>query len=357
VAVVAFEAVSVGWLFSAITGIEGPVLYTLGGAPVHALDLLIGLAGTAFLGYLNSRGASASARFQTVCTVLLIILSLVFVLAALAFGHAANLRPLFAPHPLAGVRSVLVATPFLLAGFNVIAQALGESAERAELTRLGFIIGASIIAAGVFYIAIIVGTVLSLPRAQLLAADLPAAAALRFLFASEWATRAVLGVALLGLVTTWNAVLFGGAHVADAMSRARLLPSWLSGDASHGISARAIAAVCIVAAVGTLAGRAAVLPIVSINGFVNAAFFALVCWGCVRLRRTAASAERPFSVPGGIPTMWAGVAISLGILVIAVRDSFAESQGKLPAQWLVIAAWAMLGGLAQWHTRTRAAVR
>lgn len=345
--VIAFEAVSMGWLLAALfPGIGGPEMYVALGNPVRLGDLVAGLGGMALLGWLNARGTVAASRFQSLCTWLLILMAVAFVAAALRFGHAENLLPLFGASDtssIAGFVSVLVATPFMLTGFNVIVQALDERAAWDRFKSLGKVMGCSILGAGIFYVAVIVASAVSLPRVDLLAHELPAAAALGEALRSDWAARLVLVTALMGLVTTWNSVMFAGARVAWMMSRARFLPVWLfAGCDDADAPRRGLLMVCAIAAIPTLGGRGMVLPIVSANSAITAVLFLIVCAACARLRMRHPTQARPYRVPGGIATIAVAALVSIVLLVLAVQESFGGPHG-IPAQWIVLATWSLLG--------------
>lgn len=77
VSTVGFEAVSMGWILSALApGLQGPVLYGVLGESVHLGSLLLGLGGMAVITLVNYRGAKSTATFQDVMTYGLIAISL-----------------------------------------------------------------------------------------------------------------------------------------------------------------------------------------------------------------------------------------------------------------------------------------
>ena len=100
IAATAFEAVSVGWILSALLpGIEGPLLYSVFGYEVHAGSLGTGLSIMVAITYINYRGVGSMARLQELLTFALIGASLIFIVVGLTQGEAANLQPYFVPSP------------------------------------------------------------------------------------------------------------------------------------------------------------------------------------------------------------------------------------------------------------------
>ncbi len=179
----AFEAISIAWVLGAMfDGFGGPVLYTAFGHDMTLHGLLAGYAILALLTYINFKGSKSSTKFQDIMTYTLLAISVLFVIASLISGDAANLEPMFVESPLdgsvtAGILVIFAATPFWFAGFDTIPQAMGESAEGVDLKRLPLVIVGSILMALVFYAVVIFATASLLPRGELLAMDLPMAGA------------------------------------------------------------------------------------------------------------------------------------------------------------------------------------
>src|SRR5246500_3129569 len=96
-----WEAVAIGklaaYLFPQLDAME---LYRVAGVPVFLPRLILGLALTVFLAWLNYRGIRASATFQNWATTAVLG---VFLLLAVVSGHSgapANLKPFFSHAPL-----------------------------------------------------------------------------------------------------------------------------------------------------------------------------------------------------------------------------------------------------------------
>lgn len=115
IAVTSFEAISVGWVLSALfPGFGGPVLYTVLGQDVQLWSLALGLAIMAVITLVNCLGSGLTAIFQDVMTFGLLLASTAFVIAGAFLGDAANLKPAFSEHSgaaLFGVMAVFVPSP------------------------------------------------------------------------------------------------------------------------------------------------------------------------------------------------------------------------------------------------------
>jgi amino acid transporter len=348
---VAFEAISVGWISEAIVPASaGTVAYELLGHSVRVGNLAVGFVIMAVIGWLNWRGAGTAAKFQDGLTILLIIASSVFIVAGLLRGDPANLSPAFPEgvSPLHALGAALAITPFFYAGFNTVPQALGESVGATTLSNLGRAMTATILGAGVFYVLVILSATISVPLEQFTTADLPAAAAFEAALGSPVWAKLVLFAGWLGLVTTWNAVLFAGARALFSLGQMGVLPAWFGQvHPRHGSPGNAVLFVAVVGTLLMLAGRGAVTPIVSSTAAVFSMMFIFTSVTFVVLRRRARAAHRPYRAPGGSATPAVAIVVSVAMLALALRESWVgmEESALLPKEWWVIGAWMALGVL------------
>ena len=348
ISVTAFEAISVGWIsIVLLPSLEGPVIYELFGAEVSLGSVCIGFFGMCIIVWLNYRGARQAAGFQDLMTYGLIITTLVFVTVGLIRGDPAHLRPFFAAPDLAGsfrgILTVFVMTPFFLAGFNVLPQAVGEISSNVPLRTVGALILWSILGALIFYVLVILASSMTLPREELLEFDLPAAGAFQAAFDSVALGNLVLFAGLLGLVTTWNAVFFAGVRVLLALSRLGAVPPQLGLiHPRFGTPSRAVWLVAIVSTFLMLLGRGAIGLIVNTVGTLFALMFLLVTSAVVYLRLREPERERPYTVPGGILVPIIGGIAATGMVVVSLWEHF-RSAANIPPEWIVLLTWAVLG--------------
>jgi APA family basic amino acid/polyamine antiporter len=344
-----FEAISVEWLVSAlIPGFGGPAIYTLFGQEVRLWSLALGLGLMAVISVINYRGGKAAAWFQDLMTFGLVVASGVFVVAGLVGGDFANLSPAFAGSTpraaLMGIIVVLAGIPFWFAGFDTIPQAMEEVEEGAKLKLLPRVIAMSIGFALVFYCLVILAASVSAPRPEVLAAELPAAAAIDAAFDSPWLGRIVLIAGLCGLITTWNALFFASTRIMFALARARMMPSRFARvHERHGSPGAAVVLVGVLGGIGTLFGRNAILVIVSGGAITVALVFLLVVLGVIKLRSTRPSQPRPYTVPGGKPFLYMSAVLGVGLLASSIYETFLAAGGGVPPEWIVLGAWAVLG--------------
>ena len=344
-----FEAISVEWVVSALVpGFGGPVIYTLLGQEVRLWSLALGLAVMAVITFINYRGGKTAAWFQDLMTAGLIILTLIFVVAGVVGGSVANLEPMFSGTTpgaaLVGVGIVLGTAAFWFAGFDTIPQAMEEVEEGAKLRLLPRVMGASILFALVFYCLVILATAMSMPRAELLASELPAAAAIEAALGSPFLGRIVLFAGLCGLITTWNAIFFASTRIVFAMARAHMIPHRLARvHDRYGSPSAAVIFVAVMGSVGALFGRNAILVIVGGAAISAMIVFLVVVLGVLRLRKTRPDHPRPYTVPGGRGFLVLSAVIALGLLGASIWEPFHGAGGRIPAEWIVLVVWAALG--------------
>lgn len=334
----AFEAISVGWILGALVpGLDAP-----------AFDLAVGLSGMALLTLLNVRGARSAAVFQDLLTWALVALSAVFIAAALLRGDASNLRPFFREgSPWSGALSVFMTAPFWFAGFNTIPQLMEEKAPGVPLRVVGRALLLSIAAAGLFYCLVVLACSMTMPWKGLLDLELPAASAFEAGLHSPILAKTVLVAALLGLLTTWNAVFLGASRVLFSLGRARLLPPVFGRiHGAFGSPPVAVVFTGLAAAALVLLGRDALLHLVNAAATCLAACFLLTSLAAIRLRAKNPGSDGPYRAPGGRVTAAAASSGSLFMLVLSLYLPY-RGAGRLPIEWILFLVWG-LAGVAFW---------
>ncbi len=348
--VVAFMAISFGWLLSVLAPqLQGPVLYHAFGEPVHLADVIAGLVGMGAIATLNIRGAHYVGSTQSGLIAWKIVLSLGFIALGICNGTARNLSPLFGSASgsrtqLGGILTVFSAAPFWYAGFGVITQAMAERSAVLSAERAARAIALSIGLACLYYCLVIVSVAMVAPRSQLLSGVLPAADAFRTAFDSTAISRVVLAVGLLGVLSTWNAVLFAAARILLSLARARMFPPALAAvHPAHATPHAAIATISLIAGAASLLGRAAVRPIVNTSGVVLAVLFVLVSSALIRQQRHERAAAAPGLVYRVVPRL--ALVGSSCIVLIAIRDMTGTRTAASTLEALALLVWLLAGSI------------
>jgi len=349
IATVSFEAISVGWVLSAMfPGSEGPTVYVFLDAEVKAWSLAIGLAIMALLTAINYWGAKSTAWFQNLFVSILLFASAVFVVSGLVNSDTANLEPAFAGDSAGsaafGVLAVLATTPFWFGGFDTVPQAMGEVSTDSDLRALPRVMIMAVTIATLFYMLIILTAALTVDRTTLLSYDLPLAGAVQAASGSFIVRQLVLFAGLCGLITTWNALMFAATRVIFSLGRARMLPQGFARvHPRFGSPSSAALFVGFVAALGSLMGREAILVIAGAGALVFATLIVLVIGGAIRLRLRNPDYPRPYTFPGGLAGLGAALALAVVIFLLAAIGPLLSSGGSIPHEWLLLGGWVVLG--------------
>ena len=352
IVVVGFEAISIGWILGAlIPGIEGPVLYTSLGTAVHAGSLAIGLAGMALLTWLNYRGVKGSGRAQDALVIVLLVMATVFILAGILRGDVANLQPYFQRSSTGsiwpGVLALFMTATYWFGGFNVIPTMMEEKADGTSYARVGMMIFLAILIGIVFKTSVVLSASMTMPWQKLTTMNIPAATAFETALGSKLLGKLVLFTALLGLISTWNAILVCGSRILYSLGRARFIAPWLGGvHPTLGSPSNAILFAGGAGAVVTLLGRNAILPIVNASSTCLAFGYLLTSLGVYRLRATRPDAARPFRVPGGKATMLIAAASAAFSLGLSIYQPWADAKGAVPLEWVMLTGWLAVGAVA-----------
>ena len=349
IAIIAFEAISIGWIAGTLfPGIQGRTLYTSGSSEVQTGALLLGLGGMVLLIFLNYRGTRFAAAFQDLLTYGKIVLAVVFIAAGIIWGKIDNLMPLFqeSGSVLTGIFAVFLTAPFWYGGFNIIPQVMGEKSPQTSLKTVGRTLLLSIALSGAFYCLIILACSMSLPREQLAALNLPVAQVFTTAYNFPVLTKMVLIAALLGNFTAWNGVIVSGSRILFALGRAQII--WSGFGRVHPVfrsPATAVIFVGVVATLGIFLGRSAIIPIVNLASACFALGYLLICLGVIKLRRTQPEQPRPYRVPGGVVTAALAVAGALFMLFLSLYQPYVDAKGRFPLEWSCLLAWGVLGAI------------
>ena len=337
--VCAFEAVAIGTVLTSVAPwLRGSPLYSLAGAPVFGLAIVVGSATALLIGILNWRGASISARVQWTATAGLLAVGAALFVAAAASGDVANLEPRFLGW--SGVLNVLTVTPFLFVGFDVIPQAAEEI--RIERRQIGAVILFSIALAAVWYSLVQLSVGVGLPLAEHARAELPTAAAASRLVGSPMAGWVIVIGGLLGILTSWNAFFVGATRLLFAMGRGQMLPAgWARLHGRHGTPIVAIAFVTTASMFAPLLGRQALLWLANAASLATVIAYAMVTVAFVRLRVREPAMERPYRVAGGTIFGPLAVAVTCGFVLLYLPPS--PSALAWPFEWGIVGAWVAAG--------------
>lgn len=342
--VIAFEAVSTGWIISALFPVIGEVpTMTVAGLILRPGEMAVAITVMAGIVLAQISTASGFGRLQDFATYGKLAVSALFIMAGLVFGSSANLAPLMtgtdAPDQWRNILALLVTTPFWFAGFNAAAQAIGERNGKSLGRGVGATLVAAVLTSLAFYCLVIAAASMAAPRAAILAHPFPAAGAFEALFGTGMA-KLVLLAGLLGLVSTWNAVTFAAVRVLGKLSRDAMLPRWVGGK-----GAIVITVAC--GLTGIVLGRPIIGTVVNASAACVSLLFLLVALATLRLRRDRPQLDRPYRMPGGgimgiLATLCAASLLVLYLLAAVSGPHMVSDDLQILVVWLYFGGWLMV---------------
>ena len=340
VSVVMFEAVALPTAVGSIVpGYEVGRLWTVAGYEVYFTWVLVGVTAAVVVTALNYIGIRPAAIFQLIAAVFLAGVGVLLLFGTFTGGSATNFSPLIAGGA-AGVLAVVIQTPFLFVGFDVIPQ----SAEEIDLPvrRIGIFLIIAIAMATAWYVLIVVGVASGLGQEALEASDSPTSDAMGALFNSGvFADILILG-GIAGILTSWNALLVGGSRILYAMADSGMLPTWLGKlHPRYRTPSNAILLIGALSVISPWFGQSMLGWLVNAGSLNIVAAYILVAVAFLLLRRNEPEMPRPFKAGRGPVVGLVALLLGLGIAVQYLPGMPAGL--SWPAEWVIVLLWWAVG--------------
>ncbi|MFC4557685.1 APC family permease [Virgibacillus kekensis] len=341
VSVVAFEAVALPTVFEyLIPGYSTGYLYTIAGWDVTATWAGIGIAGSLLITWINYRGIKLTTAVTFIFTLLIIIAGIMLITGSTVGGNTANMQPLF-EKGIAGILTVIIMTPFMFVGFDVIPQAAEEI--NLPQKKIGQLLIISVVLAVVWYIAVIFGVSRVLSPEEVGASNLVTADAMAKAFGGSQLMGNILVLGGIGgILTSWIGFYVGGSRAIYALARAGMLPKSL-GDLhpKYNTPHKAILLIGAFSTVAPLLGRPALVWLVDAGGLGLVVAWFMVAVSFIILRKKSPEMKRPFKLRGGTAIGWAAVVMSGGITTLYMPGM--PSALIWPYEWVIVGLWVLLG--------------
>lgn len=321
--IIGFYVTATGRLLSSVfPGLESIPLYDIGGGQMYLPILLIGVGLIVTTVILNLLGTRMNFGLQLILFIALVAIGLIIAITAFTRGSFQNTQPFFGKTGaksgiLNGLAFVIPALGFL-SGFSVVA-ALAEEANVSQ-KKLGKLIVASVIIAGLFYISIFYATGWILPWGKTALLTNGTIEAFRVAGYPVISLLAFLA-GVVGIVTTVIAVFSSASRLIFALSRAGMLPKFLGRvDTRTGIPRNAIIA-CGVLGLGIgLLGPDALQWILNVGGLFVAMVWVFTVIAFYSIRTKHAELSRPYKVRIAVLPALGGCA-GFGLVVFTLLPS------------------------------------
>jgi amino acid transporter len=224
-----WEAIALGkiaaYIFPQLDSIE---VYRVSGQPVFFWRLVLGVALTVFLTFLNYRGIRLSANFQKGMTSIVLVIFVALVATSTARGTPANLHPVFHGTPLVSILLTLQIVPYFLTGFESVPKYAeeanpdlrGKTYMTAIAMALG--IGVSFYALSLFAVSYIA------PWQSLLGKRFATAIAFEHGIGAHWPVQLIFTMAMFGLFQCFNGNFAASTRMIFAFGRNGSIPQLFS---------------------------------------------------------------------------------------------------------------------------------
>lgn len=339
--VISFETVAFPNVFAYLfPDILSGYLYSAAGFEIHAPWLLIGVGSSLLICAVNYRGVRTAALLQTVLMAVILLAGILLAGGTVVNGKPENLFPLFSngPH---GVLTVVVMTPFIYSGFDVIPHAAEEM--NIPPRKIGQLLVLSVGLAVIWYVSIILCVSCTLSRQQIASSALPTADAMAAAFGGNTAaSRLLVAGGVAGIVTCWNAFYIGASRTVYAMSREGLLPAWFGKiHPKYRTPSRAILLIMVLTSAAPFFGATVLKWAANAGSFATVVTYLLVSVSYLRLRRREPDMPRPYSA-----ARWrlaGGGSLLLSAVMLAAYLPGSPASLSWPYEWVIVGGWAVLG--------------
>ena len=341
ISVIAFEAVTlpsvVTYLFpDYLSG----YLYSVMGFDIYATWLAVGIGGSILIATINYFGVKTAAVLQTILTVFIVLVGLVFLGGSTANGSAQNMQPLFR-NGWGGILTVAVMTPFTYVGFDVIPQVAEEMKLPAK--KIGQTIMLSIILAILWYVLIILCVGRTIQAEQIEGSLLPTADAMSNAFHGNSTVSKLMVVGgICGCIASWNGFYIGASRSICILAREGMLPACMGKlHPKHKTPTNAIALIAVVTTLAPLLGKNMLTWAANAGGFATVITYLMISLAFLILRKKEPLMARPYAIRHYRIVGVGAVLLCVGMLALYLPVS--PSALSWPYEWAIVGGWTLLG--------------
>lgn len=341
VSVVAFEAVALPTVFEyLVPNYSKGYLYTVTGWDVTVTWAGVGMLGSVIIAWINYRGIKFSTAIMYILTLLIAISGVLLITGSSFSGNVENMTPLF-HKGLAGLLTVVIMTPFMFVGFDVIPQATEEI--NLPPKRIGQLLIFSVVLAVLWYVMIIFGVSYILTPEEMVSSNLVTADAMAKAFGNSQLMGNILVLGGIGgILTSWIGFYVGGSRAIYALAKAGMLPRFLADlHPKYKTPYKAIILIAVFSTAAPLFGRPALVWLVDAGGLGLIVAWFMVSLSFLILRKKAPDMDRPFRLKAGNIVGWLAVFMSIGVGILYMPGM--PSALLWPYEWLIIISWSVIG--------------
>lgn len=316
-----------------------PLLYEVSGNPIYLGTLIAYIVFALLMGVLAYIGMNGLSRVQNAAVIGMIVVVVVFIVVAVFKGDTENMKPLF-NNGAQGILMNAITSITFLAGFEAVPQSIEES--KVSPKAIGKILIVVMVASSAWYILTFLAQGMVLPGDVIASESLVAIRAMEVLFNHPIAGKILIIVGILGLLTSWIALVIIASRMIFSMSRAGMMfDSFGDVHPKYGTPYKAVIATTVVTVlIGFLGGGVNVwLP--NFTGLCTVFSYVVLSISFIILRKKEPNMERPYKAPG----LWLGYAGTLlGVFLVIITLPGVPNTGmKWPYEVITAAIWAAIG--------------
>ncbi|MGB2624886.1 MAG: APC family permease [Candidatus Acidiferrum sp.] len=330
-----WEAVALGkiaaYIFPSLDSFE---LYRVAGQPVFLPRLLLGIALTLLLGFINYRGIRLSANFQKAMTSMVLLIFLILVGVSAFRGSPANFHPAFHAGPFLSILLTLQIVPYFMTGFESVPKYAEEANPDFRQSSFMKAIGLALAVGAIFYAFCILAVAYIAPWQSLLGQRFATAVAFERGLGHHWIVQLILVMALFGLFQCFNGNFAASARLLFAYARRGTVPPMFATiHKKYSTPSAAIVAITAGTLLGLLLGDAILVPITEVGSMASALGWLATCLSFwlvePRIRMRVITAI--------------GICVSSLFVLMKLVPAFPGHFS--PSEWLAFALWLLLGAL------------
>jgi amino acid transporter len=343
-----WEAVATGNLLARVfPALNTYEMYAIGGSPIFAPRLGVGIALTLLVVVVNYRGIKPSGVFQDVMTFGLLITFAIFTALGFVRGSTANMQPLFSHTGTAGpwlsIFLVLQIVPYFMTGFESVAKGSEEAESGFDPRNFTKAIYASLIAGFVFYVLIIGVVTYVYPWQEIVSGHVRTEVAFERTFGSHAIAQLILFGAFLSLLKIFNGNFVAATRMMYAIGKRNLVhPALGRVHPVFGTPMVAVALMGVLTIAAAMFGDAILVPVTEVGSLAVGIGWLSAC--------AAYLARRDTNEPIAMAAIGSLVATAIVLMKVIpqVPGSFTA------AEWTAFIGWSALG-LLFWFLRPRPA--
>jgi len=313
-------------------------LWTIAGYDVYLSWAAIGIGGSVILTVLNVLGVKPAAIFQIMGTLGLFICGIIFFFGSAAFGDADNIGPMFTGF--GGLAAVLIITPSMYLGFDVISQSTEEM--NIPLKDIARVLILSIFMAGIWYILVIASMSVSAPSLIRESAEVPIADTVAYAYQVPVFGKIMILGGICGIMTSWNGYIVGASRILFAMGNAKMLPQVFSGvHTRYRTPVPALVMIGLICCLSPLLGRNANVWFINSAAIGTMINYLLVSISFIYIRKREPFLTRPFEVKN-----WKAVgigAIASAAFFLYLFTPFSSNANIWTKEWYFVLGWIGIG--------------